>query len=168
MLWKYILKRRNKSFFQLKIHRLSTLFHQKTKKQKNKNKKNKEKKAIAKKLFFYMPNLIRKKKIFSFRCCEYRKVSHGPRYKTYAKNNGRVAFVGIGIHNRFVLPMSLFIDLTFCLPNRKAYRQFSAVLPLQLQKDEKKIYSKRQVTLKTKEHHNAFTITPKNITMKRQ
>ena len=42
------------------------------------------------------------------------------------------------LQNHFVLPMSLFIDLTFCLPKREASsEQFSAVLPLQLQKDER-------------------------------
>ena len=44
------------------------------------------------------------------------------------------------IHNDFVLPMSLFIGLTFRFSNREASsEQFSAMLPLQLQKDEKKI-----------------------------
>ena len=53
-----------------------------------------------------------------------------------SENNGHVAFIGIVIHNHFVLLMSLFIDLTFRLPNREASsEQFSAVLPLQLQKD---------------------------------
>ena len=53
------------------------------------------------------------------------------------KNNGRVAFIGIVIHNDFVLPMSLFIGLTFRFPNREtSSEQFSAVLPLQLQKDK--------------------------------
>ena len=47
----------------------------------------------------------------------------------------------LSIHNHFVLPMSLFIDLMFYLPNRGASsEQFSAVMPLQLQKiNEKKI-----------------------------
>ena len=45
-------------------------------------------------------------------------------------NNGRVAFIGIVIHNHFVLPMSLFIGLTIRFPNREASsEQFSAVLP---------------------------------------
>ena len=45
--------------------------------------------------------------------------------------------MGIVIHNDFVLPMSLFIGLTFRFPNRKASaEQFLAVLPLQLQKDK--------------------------------
>ena len=43
--------------------------------------------------------------------------------------NGRVAFIRIVIHNHFVLPISLFIDLTFRLPNREASsEQFSEVL----------------------------------------
>ena len=55
----------------------------------------------------------------------------------YNKNNGRVAFIGIIIHNHSVLSMSLFIDLTFRLPNREASsEQVSAMLPLQLQKDK--------------------------------
>ena len=36
------------------------------------------------------------------------------------KNNGRVVFIEIVNHNHFVLPISLFIDLKFRLPNRKA------------------------------------------------
>ena len=45
--------------------------------------------------------------------------------------------MGIVIHNHFVLPMSLFIGLTFRFPKREAsLEQFSAVLPLQLQKDK--------------------------------
>ena len=41
-------------------------------------------------------------------------------------------FIGIVIRNDFVLPMSLFIGLTFRFPNREASsEQFSAVLPLQ-------------------------------------
>ena len=32
------------------------------------------------------------------------------------ENNGRVAFIGIVIHNHFVLPMSLFIDFDVSLP----------------------------------------------------
>ena len=35
--------------------------------------------------------------------------------KSY-ENNGRVAFIGIVIHNHFVLPMSLFIDFDVSLP----------------------------------------------------
>ena len=51
--------------------------------------------------------------------------------------NGRVAFIGIVIHNVFVLPMSLFIGLSFRFPIREASsEQFSAVLPWQLQKDK--------------------------------
>ena len=43
----------------------------------------------------------------------------------------------IVIHNHFVLPMSLFIGLTFRFHNREASsEQFSAVLPLHLQKDK--------------------------------
>ena len=54
----------------------------------------------------------------------------------FNENNGRVAFIGIVIHNHFVLPMSLFIGLTFRFPNREASsEQFSTQLPLQLQKD---------------------------------
>ena len=63
-------------------------------------------------------------------------------FTVFNENNGLVAFIGIVIHNHFVLPMSLFIGLTFRFPNREASsEQFSAVLPLQLQKDinEKKI-----------------------------
>ena len=41
-------------FFQLKTHRLSTLFHQKTKKQTKTNKAWPKKKTIAKKMFFYI------------------------------------------------------------------------------------------------------------------
>ena len=53
------------------------------------------------------------------------------------ENNGRVAFIGVVIHNHFALPMSLFIDLTFRFLNRVASsEQFSAVLPLQQQKDK--------------------------------
>ena len=45
--------------------------------------------------------------------------------------------MGIVIHNAFVLPMSLFIGLTFRFPTREASsEEFSAVLPLQLQKDK--------------------------------
>ena len=41
------------------------------------------------------------------------------------------------IHNRFVLPLSLFIGLTFRFPNHEASsEQFSAVLLLQLQKNK--------------------------------
>ena len=51
--------------------------------------------------------------------------------------NGRVAFIRIVIHTAFVLPMSLFIGLTFRFPTRKASsEQFLAVLPWQLQKDK--------------------------------
>ena len=58
-------------------------------------------------------------------------------FSVFNENNGRVAFIGIVIHNHFVLPMSLFVGLTFRLPNREASsEQFSAVLPLQLQKDK--------------------------------
>ena len=53
----------------------------------------------------------------------------------FNENNGRVAFIGIVIHNHFVLPMSLFIGVTFRLPNREASSEQLAVLPLQLQKD---------------------------------
>ena len=53
------------------------------------------------------------------------------------KITGRVAFIGIVIHNHFVLPMSLLIDLMFRFPNREASsEQFLAVLPLRLQKDK--------------------------------
>ena len=63
--------------------------------------------------------------------------------------------------------MSLFIGLTFRFPNRQAFsEQFSAVLPLQLQKDKwEKNNSTRLVTVKTYEHHNTSTIAPKNIKM---
>ena len=55
----------------------------------------------------------------------------------FNENNGRVVFVGIVTHSDFVLPMSLFIGLTFRFPNREAFsEQFSVVLPLQLQKDK--------------------------------
>ena len=58
-------------------------------------------------------------------------------FRVFNENNGRVAFIGIVIHNDFVLPMSLFIGFTFRFPNRKASSEkFSAVLPLQLQKDK--------------------------------
>ena len=58
-------------------------------------------------------------------------------FSVFNENNGRVAFIGIVIHNHFVLPMSLFIGLTFRFPNREASsEQFSAVLPLQLPKDK--------------------------------
>ena len=58
-------------------------------------------------------------------------------FSVFNENNGRVAFIGIVIHNHFVLLMSLFIGLTFRFPNREASsEQFSAVLPLQLQKDK--------------------------------
>ena len=51
--------------------------------------------------------------------------------------NGRVAFIGIVIHNAFVLPISLFIGLSFRFPTREASSEhFSAVLPWQLQKDK--------------------------------
>ena len=51
-------------------------------------------------------------------------------FSVFNENNGRVAFIGIVIHNHFVLPMSLFIGLTFRFPNREASsEQFSAVLP---------------------------------------
>ena len=56
-------------------------------------------------------------------------------FSVFNENNGRVAFIGIVIHNDFVLPISLFIGLTFRFPYREASsEQFSAVLPLQLQK----------------------------------
>ena len=42
--------------------------------------------------------------------------------------NGCVAFIEIVIHNHFVLPMSLFIDLMFCFPNREASSKLLAVL----------------------------------------
>ena len=45
-------------------------------------------------------------------------------------------FIGIVIHNDFVLSMSLFIGLTFRFPNREASLEQLAVLPLQLQKDK--------------------------------
>ena len=58
-------------------------------------------------------------------------------FSVFNENNGRFAFIGIVIHNHFVLPMSLFTGLTFRFPNREAFsEQFSAVLPLQLQKDK--------------------------------
>ena len=58
-------------------------------------------------------------------------------FSVFNENNGRVAFIGIVIHNHFVLSLSLFIGLTFRFPNREAFsEQFSAVLPLQLQKDK--------------------------------
>ena len=58
-------------------------------------------------------------------------------FSVFNENNGRVVFVGIVTHNDFLLPMSLFIGLTFRFPNREASsEQFSAVLPLQLQKDK--------------------------------
>ena len=71
------------------------------------------------------------------------------------------------IYNHFVLPMSLFIGLTFRFPNRKASsEQFSAVLPLHLQKDKwEKNNRRRYVTVKTYEHHNTCTIILKNIKM---
>ena len=51
--------------------------------------------------------------------------------------NVRVAFIGIVIHNAFVLPMSLFIGLSFRFSTREASSEhFSAVLPWQLQKDK--------------------------------
>ena len=55
----------------------------------------------------------------------------------FNENNGRVGFIEIVIHNHFVLPMSLFIVLTFRLLNGEASsEQFSAALSLQLQKDK--------------------------------
>ena len=55
-----------------------------------------------------------------------------PKFANKNKVSGRVAFIGIVNRNHFVLPMSLFIDLTFRLPNREAsLEQFLAVLPLQ-------------------------------------
>ena len=58
-------------------------------------------------------------------------------FSVFNENNGRVAFIVIVIHNHFVLSLSLFIGLTFRFPNREAFsEQFSAVLPLQLQKDK--------------------------------
>ena len=56
-------------------------------------------------------------------------------FSVFNKNNGRVSFIGIVIHNDFVLPMNLFIGLTFRLPNREASSEQLAVLLLQLQKD---------------------------------
>ena len=68
--------------------------------------------------------------------------------------------------------MSIFIDLTFPLPNREASsEQFSTVLPLQLQNDKwKKINnnSRKWVNVKTCEHLNTFTIMLKNIKMMKQ
>ena len=40
------------------------------------------------------------------------------------------------IHNHFVLPMSLFIGLTFRFLNPEASSEQVVVLPLQLQKDK--------------------------------
>ena len=58
-------------------------------------------------------------------------------FSVFNENNGRVALIGIVIHNHFVLPMSLFIGLTFRFPNREASSEhFLALLPLQLQKDK--------------------------------
>ena len=57
-------------------------------------------------------------------------------FSVFNENNGRVAFIGIAIHNHFVLSMSLFIGSTFRLPNREASSKQLAVLPLQLQKDK--------------------------------
>ena len=37
------------------------------------------------------------------------------------KNNGRVAFIGIVIHNHFVLAMSLFIDFDVSLPKTGSF-----------------------------------------------
>ena len=62
--------------------------------------------------------------------------------------------------------MSLFIGLTFRLPNREASSERLAMLPLQLQKDKReKNNSRRYVTVKTYEHHNTCTVIPKNIKM---
>ena len=36
--------------------------------------------------------------------------------EVFNENNGRIAFIGIVIHNHFVLPMSLFIDCDVSLP----------------------------------------------------
>ena len=57
-------------------------------------------------------------------------------FNVFDENNERVMFVGVVIHNHFVLPMSLFIGLTFRLPNREASSEQFSVLPLQLQKDK--------------------------------
>ena len=48
-------------------------------------------------------------------------------FTVFNENIGRVAFVGIVIHNHFVLPMSLFIGLTFRLPNGEASSEQLAV-----------------------------------------
>ena len=48
-------------------------------------------------------------------------------FSVFNENNGRVAFIGIVIQNHFVLPMSLFIGLTFRLPNREASSEQLAV-----------------------------------------
>ena len=48
-------------------------------------------------------------------------------FSVFNENNGRVAFIGIVIHNHFVLPMSLFISLTFRFPNREASSEQLAV-----------------------------------------
>ena len=37
------------------------------------------------------------------------------------ENNGRVAFIGIVIHDYFVLPMSLFIDFDVSLPKPESF-----------------------------------------------
>ena len=66
--------------------------------------------------------------------------------------------------------MSLFIGLTFRFPNWEAFsKQFSAVLPLQLQKDKRENNNSiRLVIVKTYEHYNTCTIIPKNIKMMEQ
>ena len=57
-------------------------------------------------------------------------------FSVFNENNGRVSFIGIVIHSHFVLPMSLFIGLTFRFPNREVSSKQLAVLPLQFQKDK--------------------------------
>ena len=47
--------------------------------------------------------------------------------KTLFEINGRFAFIGIVIHHHFVLPMSLFIDLTFRLPNLQNFGFFRTI-----------------------------------------
>ena len=60
-------------------------------------------------------------------------------------------------YNFLVIGDRLFAD-------RQTLNFFSAVLPLQLQKDKwEKNNSRRQVTVKTYEHHNTCTIIPKTI-----
>ena len=65
--------------------------------------------------------------------------------------------------------MSLFIGLTFRFPNREASsEQFSAVLPLQFQKDKKITANDTIGNRKTYEHHITCTIIPKKIKMMEQ